>query len=329
VPAARCRVDPGVAPVGVGRRVSEANEGRRGGWQCINHIEKNKQPKTMIDIGFLKELDRFDLVLKKRVHSNFQGQRPSSHFGHGLVFKDYKEYIPGDDFRAIDWKVYARTDKLFVKRFEEERNLKIHVIIDSSGSMDFGEPRKFEYAAMLGLGFSYMAMRNNEKFEISTFANTLNVYKPRKGLSQLVALTDYLSKLPVKGNSNFYQSLRTYKQVINSKSLVIIVSDFLYDIEQIRETLLAFKKNTLIVVQVLDDIEKNLEVEGEVIMTDKESDQKLRTFISRRMRKDYKDKLYGHIYEVKDLCDEIGAMFVSTTTSVPLFETFYTVLIKM
>jgi uncharacterized protein (DUF58 family) len=282
----------------------------------------------MIDISFLKELDRFELMLKKRVHSNFQGARASHNFGQGLIFKDYKEYIPGDDFRAIDWKVYARTDKLFVKRFEEERNLKVHIIIDASGSMDFGSPRKFEYAAMLGLGFSYMGLRNNEKFEISTFSNTLNIYKPRKGMSQLVALTDYLSKLPVKGNSNFYQSLRSYKQVINSKSLVIIISDFLYDIEQIRETLWAFKKNSLIVIQVLDDIEKNLEIEGEVILTDKESEKKVRTYISRRMRKDYKDRLFSHIYDVKDICDELDAHFISVTSSVPLFETFYHVLTK-
>ncbi|MBU1974809.1 MAG: DUF58 domain-containing protein [Nanoarchaeota archaeon] len=268
-------------------------------------------------------------MLKKRVHSNFQGGRASKNMGAGLVFNDYREYIPGDDFRAIDWKVYARTSKLFIKRYEEERNLNVHIIIDSSGSMNFGTPKKFDYAAMLGLGFSYIAMRNNEKFEISTFSNTLNIYKPKKGMRQLVSITDYLSNLQVKGNSNFYQSLRAYKKVINSKSVVIIISDFLYDIEQIRETLHHYKKNDLIIIQVLDNIEKNLEFEGEVLLTDAESDQKMRTYFSRRMRKHYKDKLYNHIYNVKDVCDELSAMFLSVTTNVPLFETFYHVVTKM
>ncbi|MFH1072149.1 MAG: DUF58 domain-containing protein [Nanoarchaeota archaeon] len=283
----------------------------------------------MFDVNFLKELDRFNLVMKRRVHSNFQGQRESQNFGHGLTFKDYREYIPGDDFRAIDWKVYARTDKLYIRRYEEERNLKVHVIIDNSASMNFGKPRKFDYAALLGIGFSYMAMKNNEKFEISTFADTLNIFKPKKGISQLISLVDYLSKLDIKGQSNFYQSLRAYKRVINSKSLVIIISDFLYDVEQIRETLYAFKKNELIIIQVLDNIEKNLDFEGEVVLTDSESDTKIKTYFSRRMRKEYKQKLYNHIYEVKNVCDEINGLFISVTTNVPMFETFYHVLTKM
>ena len=282
----------------------------------------------MLDTSFLKELDRFNVVLKKRVHSNFSGSRQSQNFGHGLIFKDYREYIPGDDFRAIDWKVYAKTDKLFIKRYEEERNLNVHIVIDSSGSMGFGSPKKFDYAAMLALGFSYMAMRNNEKFEISTFATTLNIFKPRKGTSQLVSLVDYLSNLKVTGDSNFYQSLRTYKNVITSRSLVIIISDFLYDIEQIRETLYAYKKNDLIIIQVLDPVEKNLDFEGEVILKDAESDKKVQTYFSRRMRKDYKDRLFNHIYDVKDICDELSAMFLSVTSNVPLFETFYYVLAK-
>jgi uncharacterized protein (DUF58 family) len=282
----------------------------------------------MLDISFLKELDRFNVMLKKRVHSNFQGARASPHFGHGFVFKDYREYIPGDDFRAIDWKVYARTDKLFIKRYEEERNLNVHIIVDSSGSMGIGSPKKFEYASMLALGFSYMAMRNNEKFEISTFSTSLHIYKQRKGVSQLLSLVDYLSSLKITGDSNFYQSLRSYKNVITSKSLVIIISDFLYDIEQIRETLYAYKKNDLIIIQVLDSIEKNLDFEGDVILKDAESDRKIQTYFSRRMRKDYKDRLYGHIYEIKDICDELDALFLSVTSNVPIFETFYYVLAR-
>lgn len=283
----------------------------------------------MLDISFLKELERFNLVLKRRVHSNFQGGRESKDLGAGLVFNDYREYIPGDDFRAIDWKVYARTGKFFIKRYEEERNLKVHVIIDSSGSMNYGEPRKFDYASMLGIGFAYMAMKNNEKFEISNFSDTLNIYKPKKGMRQLVSITDYLGNLGVKGHSNFYQSLRTYRKVINSKSVVVIISDFLYDIEQIRETLYHYKKNNLIIIQVLDNVEKELDFEGEVILTDAESEEKVKTFFSRRMRKEYKAKLYNHIYNVKDTCDELSALFLSVTTNVPLFETFYHVISKM
>ena len=127
----------------------------------------------MIDISFLKELDRFNLVLKKRVLSRYQGERQSHAEGQGLVFADYKDYVPGDDFRAIDWRVYARTDKLHVRRYEEERSLSSHVIVDYSSSMDFGKGvTKADYAAMLGLGFAYLALRENEKFQFSTFSES-------------------------------------------------------------------------------------------------------------------------------------------------------------
>src|SRR3989338_6692961 len=122
----------------------------------------------MINTDFLNQLDRFHLVIKKRVTSNYIGPRRSVALGRGLTFKEHREYAPGDDIRLIDWKVFARTDDLHIKTFEEERNLTVHVIMDSSASMGFGKPvSKFDYAAMLGVGFAYLAMRDNEKFQIS------------------------------------------------------------------------------------------------------------------------------------------------------------------
>ena len=78
----------------------------------------------MIDLSFLRQLDRFNLALKRRVHSQFSGQRESTAVGSGLIFSDHREYVPGDEIRNIDWRVYARTDNYFIKRFEEERNLR-------------------------------------------------------------------------------------------------------------------------------------------------------------------------------------------------------------
>ncbi|MFH1400555.1 MAG: DUF58 domain-containing protein [Nanoarchaeota archaeon] len=282
----------------------------------------------MIDLDYLKQLDRFSIVLKKRVISQYSGSRQSQSFGEGLIFRDYREYIPGDDFRSIDWKVYARTDKLYLRRYEEERNLKVHVVVDGSSSMDFGNPRKFDYAAQLAIGFAYMGMRNNEKFEISSFSDDLVVFTPKKGKSQLIGLLEFLSSMRVKGQSNLYQSLRAYKRIIHSKSLVIIISDFLYDIEQIRETLLMFKKSEVIVVQVLDMVEKDLDYQGQLILTDAENELKIKTFVSKRMQKDYRKRLLEHIYEIKDICDDMGATFISVTSNVPIFETFHYILTR-
>ena len=156
----------------------------------------------MINTDFLNQLDRFHLVVKKRVTSNFVGPRKSVAAGRGLTFKDHRMYSPGDDIRLIDWKVFARTDDLYIKTFEEERNLTAHIIMDASASMGFGKPiSKFDYAAMLGVGLAYLAMRENERFQFSTFNEGLEIFQPRRGMSQLASMVFYLNNVKTQCNS--------------------------------------------------------------------------------------------------------------------------------
>ncbi|MBW2978897.1 DUF58 domain-containing protein, partial [Candidatus Woesearchaeota archaeon] len=228
----------------------------------------------MIDIKFLRHLDRLSLIINKRMTSNYIGEREAVYGGQGLVFKDHAQYSIGDDFRRIDWKAFARTDKLFVKRFEEDRNLIVHIILDFSSSMDFGTKKisKADFASMFGLGFAYMALKNNEKFVLSTFADKLELFRPRKGKNQLMAILDYLNKKNPKGKSNFELALAEYKKLVKSRSLIVIISDFLYDPEQVRHGLLRFKGHDIILIQVLDVIEKDLkDVEGDFKLVDSES----------------------------------------------------------
>jgi len=281
----------------------------------------------VIDTSFLKQLDKFDLILKKRVLSSYAGSRQSRNYGTGLVFYDYKDYVPGDDFRAIDWKVFARTEDFYIRRYEEERNMRIHVVIDASASMDFGSKlKKFEYASMIGIGFCYMALRNNESFEISTFSEDLDVFRAKKGLNKLVGVVDTLKKIKPKGHSNFAESLLKYKSAIKTKSMVVVISDFLFDPEQLRNTLYRYKKSEVLVVQVLDSAERELDLQGDVILDDSETKDRMRTFISNRVIENYSEQLLDHIYHVKKICDGLGVKFLSVSTETPIFETFYTLL---
>ncbi|MFH1668590.1 MAG: DUF58 domain-containing protein [Candidatus Woesearchaeota archaeon] len=280
-----------------------------------------------IDISFLNQLDRFDVVLKKRVLSNYAGSRQSKTYGSGLVFYDYKDYVPGDDYRAIDWKVYARTDEFYVRRYEEERNMRIHVVIDASASMNFGTKiKKFEYAAMVGIGFCYMALRGNESFEVSTFAEDLEIFKAKKGMNKLISVVDTLNKITPKGHSNFSQSLEKYKNAIKTKSIIVIISDFLFDPEELRNTLDRYKKSEVIVVQVLDSSERELSLEGDVILDDSETHSHMRTFISNRVIESYSEKLLDHIYGLKKICDSANAKFLSVSTETQIFDAFYSLL---
>lgn len=281
----------------------------------------------MITLDFLKHLDKLSLIIRKRITSNFIGSRQSRGIGQGLIFKDHRIYAPGDDFRGIDWRVYGRTDNLYIKRFEEERNLTVHVIIDFSKSMDFGEKvKKSEYASMIGIGFAYMALKNNEKFVISTFSEKLTLFKAKKGRRQLANIINHLNEKKPEGKTDLEASLGRYKKLINSKSLIVIISDFFYDIEQIKSALKKLKKNQLILIQVLDEVEAKLNIEGEFKLKDLEDNSVLRTFISPFLKRSYMNQLYDHDTKIKKVCDEIGAKFFIVDSSTPIYENFYRML---
>ena len=227
----------------------------------------------------------------------------------------------------VDWKVFGRTDKLFIKRQEEERNLVVHIIIDYSGSMGFGKKcLKSEYATMFGIGFAYMAMKNNEKFVISTFADQLEVFRAQRGRSQLAKIVKYLNEKKASGTSKLEQSLSKYKRFINSKSMVVIVSDFLYNTEEIKKAVYRFKKHEVYLIQVLDTVEKNLELEGDYRLVDSETKTTLRTFISPLLRKNYLALLAEHNAKIQKICSETGASFHTFSTDTPIFDAFYKIL---
>jgi len=280
-----------------------------------------------IKTDFLKELDKFQLIIKKKVTSSYSGPRASRSYGRGLIFKDHKEYVAGDDFRTLDWNIYARTENYFIKRYEEERNLTVHIIVDGSASMNFGKNiKKFEYASMIGLGFAYMALKNNEKFVFSIFSDKLQPLKPKKGTGHLMEILNFLNNHKITGKSNIQDSLLQYKKFINSRSLVVIISDMLIDAEELKKILPSFKRHELKVIQVLDPIEKELDMTGDLVLHDSETNVFLRTFISRRLREVYKDRLVVHSKEVENVCQKLNANFISVTTDTPIFDVFSKVL---
>ncbi|MFQ5621578.1 MAG: DUF58 domain-containing protein [Candidatus Nanoarchaeia archaeon] len=282
----------------------------------------------MIDTSFLSQLKRFSLIIDRKVNSNYQGERKSFAAGSGLLLKDYVQYTPGDDFRKIDWRVFARTDKLFIRRYEEERNLTIHVLLDYSGSMNYGgKYKKSDYAAMLGIGFAYMAMGNNERFVMATFAEKLERYRPRRGRKQLAAMVEYLNNKKAEGRTNFESSLATYhKRQISSKSMVFIISDFLYDVDEIRRALLRYKNHKVVLIQVLDPTEMSLDLEGDYRLIDSETKDSVRTHISPNVKTQYKEALAGHSAKIKNVADELKAQYFQVSSGDLIFDSFYKIL---
>jgi uncharacterized protein (DUF58 family) len=281
-----------------------------------------------IDVSFLKEIDRFRIVLKQRVLQKYQGEQQSTLSGGGLVFKDHTMYAPGDDIRHIDWNVYARTERLFIRRFEEEKNMITHIVLDASSSMNFGQKiKKFEYAAMVGLGFAYLTAKENGRFNFATFSDDLQVIRSDHG-KNIMKIVSHLNNLKIGGKTNLVDSMEKYKKNIQSKSMIVIVSDFLYDINDIKEILLRYKRNNIHFIQVLDPIELNMTLKGDVVLKDMESSDYIKTYISNRLRNTYKHKLHEHMMEIKDLCEKFNASFITASTDETVFDTFYRILFR-
>ncbi len=281
----------------------------------------------MIDTTFLDQLARFGLVIHKRVTSSYIGPRKSIAAGRGMIFKDYREYVQGDDFRAIDWKIFARTDDLYVKNYEEERNLVVHLLLDCSASMNFGKSiTKFDFSSMLGVGFAYLALKENEKVMFSTFSETLDVFQPRRGMSQLASMIFHLNNIKPNKESKFLDAITQYRRVIKSRALIVIFSDLLLSLDEIKEAFYLLGKNEVKIVQVLDPVEKNLTYEGDFNLIDSEVGSKLRTFISPKLRIEYQHQLDEHCAEIEKACTSLGIGYYQITTDTPIFDAFYKIL---
>ncbi|MDP3916749.1 MAG: DUF58 domain-containing protein [Nanoarchaeota archaeon] len=282
----------------------------------------------MIEDDFLKHLDRMSLLIQKRISSNYIGERRSFHTGKGNLFKDHRIYSSGDDFRDIDWKVYGRTDKLHVKKYEEDKSLTVHIIIDSSKSMGYasGKVEKFDYASMIGLAFAYMAMKKNEKFVLSTFSDSLEMFTPRRGKRQFVKVIDYLKTKEAKGKSNFEESLVGYVKKIGSRSMIIVISDFFYDIKEIERSLGRFKNCEIKLIQVLDEVEQKMNLKGDLKLRDLETSEVVRAFMDNVAKKVYFKRKDEHNAKLKWIAGSFGAGFYSFSTDQPIFDSIYEVL---
>ncbi|RJS73873.1 DUF58 domain-containing protein [ANME-2 cluster archaeon] len=279
----------------------------------------------MIDTDFFNQLNRFSLMVRKRVSSVYAGSRRSVLQGKGIEIVGYREYMPGDDIRTIDWRVYGRTDKLYIRKFEEEKNVTTHILLDSSKSMDFSSNgiTKFDYAAMLACGFGYLVTRENEKFAISTFGENIDINPPKRGRGFLLHTIDKLNQIQLDGKTRFDHCTMQYEKMIRSKSIVIVISDFLTDLDSIRAGLYRLSANDLIIISVFDPAEYNLTIGGDVKLYDMETGEVRKTYISPKLKEEYRTLLDNHFGGIRETCMHIGADFLSFGTDVPIFDAFF------
>ena len=192
--------------------------------------------------------------------------------------------------------------------------------------MSFG--KKFDYATMIGVGHAYLALKGNDKVQFATFGEDLDIYQSRRGISQVMSMIDYLNKVKPKGKTDLAGIARKYRKMIGSRAMVIIISDFLSSLDSIKEMLACFSQDEVSLVHILDEKEKNFFAEGDLRLSDSESQDRMRTFFSLKSRQEYTERLENHIAQVQHECLTRGVDFSSICTETPIFEAFYSVFTK-
>jgi uncharacterized protein (DUF58 family) len=276
-----------------------------------------------MDTEFFEELDKFTLLMKKRVSTAYTGARRSLRVGRGISPVGYREYRKGDDFKLVDWKVFARKEKLYVREHEEEKSLVVHILLDSSASMGYGD--KFSFASKIAAGFAYLATRENEKFSISVFGETLDPGEAKRGRKYLFRSIDELDGIIPQGTTNIKRAAGQFDKLIRSTSLVVLISDFLDDIEDIISAIYRLSGHDLILIQVLDEDEAKLGFGGDVRFVDMESGGSLVTRISPRLRDEYRHRLKTHEEKIAETCQNAGVDFFSFTTDKSVFDAIFDV----
>lgn len=273
-----------------------------------------------MDTEFFKELDRFALLVKKRVSTAYTGGRKSLRFGHGISPVGYREYRKGDDFKLVDWKVYARTEKLYIKEHEEERSIVVHVLLDASASMAYDE--KFEYASRMAAGFAYLATLENEKYALSLFCNRLYPGEPRRGKRYLFQSIEDLDSVRPRGQTDLKLVSDQFELLVRSTSLVVVISDFIGDTEKVVSSIYRLGGHDLVMIQVLAPEEVELAFRGDVKFVDMETKQPLVTRVTEEERREYQMKLQEHNLRIQEACRKVGADFFSFRTDRDVFDAF-------
>ncbi len=280
-----------------------------------------------IDATFLDQLKRVDLLARRKVSSIYMGSRRSIRQGRGIEIADYREYYPGDDFRSIDWRVYARTERLYIRRFEEEKDLTLHILLDSSASMDFSVAgmRKFDYAGSIAAGFAYIAVNRYEKFASALFSDRItDIMQPKKGKMHFFRMVELLDSSIQKGKTDIERCIEQYTNMIKSRSFIVVISDFIEPIESLEYAIYRIAKYSkeAILIQTLDPGEISLKWTDDIKFEDMESLESERTFLSPDFRERYRERLEEHILNVQGICDDTGIEFFSVSTDTPLFDAF-------
>jgi uncharacterized protein (DUF58 family) len=280
-------------------------------------------PETLFDPAFLKKLEMLTLIARQLFRSDTRGERRSSAHGASVEFADFRPYVQGDDFRRIDWNAYAKFETLMLRLFVEEQELSVHILLDCSLSMNYGDPLKFDYARRLAAALAYIALANTDKVTftpVSVDTESESFLGPPSGTMRgkpgIIRLMDMLQTLKPAGKTDLNTSLSRFALRVQRAGMVIVISDFLSESgyeEGVKR--LRYGKHEVVLVQTLAPQELKPELVGDVRLIDMETDAGIDISANRAVLQAYAKRLAAFLNDVQTFSRKHGCSYVLAGTA--------------
>ncbi|GBD86194.1 hypothetical protein BMS3Abin03_00104 [bacterium BMS3Abin03] len=278
--------------------------------------------KSILDPSIISKITSLELRARLVVEGFMVGLHRSPYHGFSVEFTQHRPYMQGDNLKDVDWKVYGKTEKFYIKQYEEETNLKIHIILDTSASMKFaskGNVTKQEYAATLTAALSYLMMKQQDAVGLTLYSDRIMKYLPPKvSRPFLQEIFKSLSKISSSDKTNTASCLQSIAEKIKRRGLVIIISDFFDDIGSVLKAIkhFSYQKNEVIVFQILDPIERSFAFGRDAIFIDMETNDEITTQ-PYQIQKAYKEAMNAFITSLKRECLNSNVDYNLIETSQP------------
>ena len=266
--------------------------------------------EKIFDDDFFQKLNTLKLSLNMRLNQGMSGARKSGAKGTSVEFSDFREYMLGDDIRRIDWNAYGRMDKLFIKQFMEEKEGIYHIFLDTSKSMDYGEPKKSRLALQIAGALSYLVLNNLDRVYVTQMQeNSLSEGKGLSGRNSYKKILAELNGIRFDGRTTLSGSIMSRN--MKGRGLSVIISDFL-DPAGIEAALryLKYKKQQIVLVQVLAREELTITKEGSLNLIDSETGDIVRVTVNRKMIESYEEELKKLKYRLSALAKKYEAEYI-------------------
>ena len=279
-----------------------------------------KRVDELIDSELMAKLDQVDVMSRKIFAGKLQGERRSKKRGVSVEFADYRHYAPGDDLRFVDWNIYARLDKLFLKMFLEEEDLSVLIAIDSSASMNWGNPSKFFFCQRLAMALGYIGLSNHNRVTLYAFdSEGVRPLSNLRGRRRTREMGEWILSLDTGGAGAFGEAMRTIALGRQGKGLMVILSDFMFK-EGYEKGLryLAGGGYDTFCLQILspEEVDPGSHgLAGDLRLTDVEDEDLAEVTVSAHLLRRYKENLDAYCGRIRDFCVRRGMMHLTIDTA--------------